>query len=249
MRILSILALCIFVPLGARAESTPLTIELSEVQSFEKKLEPFVKSLAPGERAAWNELLRRAASQPADGTQEIAVESVVARKPTKVNPGPARGNPGGAKATRDDAGQDELVGEAVVRGLGGKGPRVNPTDTTAIGPKQDDPGAPTPGGARAIGPKQDDPGVPPDPRSLGLRLNRFASDLTMGERAMLDWMLSRSARQVPAGRPGPKTPGGLPPGAAVSFGQALGVRAIGPKQDDPSPPQPQTRWNLKLQAR
>lgn len=139
--------------------------------------------------------------------------------------------------------------------------RPGSTGAVAIGPKQDDPGrparagvvaarpgddepgAPRPGNAAvAIGPKQDDP-APPS-QSLGRRLTEFWRRLPAEERGALDWLLTRAAA-APEGRPG--TPGGLPPGMAVSLRQALGIDrlAIGPKQDDPTPPPPSRRWMLR----
>ena len=126
---------------------------------------------------------------------------------------------------------------------GANGPRPNPTGAVAIGPKQDDPGAPRPRtGAVAIGPKQDDPAPPP--QSLGRRVATLSAQLPAEERGALEWLLTRAAA-APQGRPG--TPGGLPPGAAVSLRQALGIDAlaIGPKQDDPAPPPPAQRWILR----
>lgn len=128
---------------------------------------------------------------------------------------------------------------------GGQAPRPNPTGdgTAAIGPKQDDPGAPRPQtGAVAIGPKQDDPAPPP--QSLGRRIAVFSQQLPAEERGALEWLLTRAA----AGPDGSRgTPGGLPPGSGVSLRQALGIDplAIGPKQDDPAPPPPAQRWLLR----
>ncbi len=181
-------------------------------------------------------------------------------------------------------------------GQGADAPRRNPAGdgVVAIGPKQDDPGAPRPGGVEAIGPKQDDPAPgpgrvsavtigpkqddpAPPPQSLGRRLADFSLQLSAEERGALDWLLTRAA-SAPEGRPGtpgglastpdpegrpgrpgtvpagampggrPGTPGGLPPGVHVSLRQALGIDplAIGPKQDDPTPPPPAQRWILRF---
>ncbi|MCC6623038.1 MAG: hypothetical protein IT385_17395, partial [Deltaproteobacteria bacterium] len=109
-----------------------------------------------------------------------------------------------------------------------------------IGPKPEDPRG-------LIGPKPEDPrGLigpkPEDPRALGLRLIALARELSLEERAALDWLVARGERA--SARPG--TPGGLPPGLTISLGQALGVHAIGPKQDDPVRPPKSRRFQVTL---
>ncbi|HET6762197.1 MAG TPA: hypothetical protein VFH27_00960, partial [Longimicrobiaceae bacterium] len=89
-------------------------------------------------------------------------------------------------------------------------------------------------GAVAIGPKQDDPSPPPP---LMDRLRSFSASLGAEDRATLDWLLTR-AGAAPA--PSPVLGGNTP-----TLAQALGISplAIGPKQDDPSPPPPaDARW-------
>jgi hypothetical protein len=71
------------------------------------------------------------------------------------------------------------------------------------------------------------------------RLTELSGTLPEAQRGALDWLLQRAG-----GSPG--TPGGLPPGRVPSLSQALGILAIGPKQDDPAPPPPATRWVLQF---
>ncbi|MBW3573165.1 MAG: hypothetical protein KY467_18875 [Gemmatimonadetes bacterium] len=149
-----------------------------------------------------------------------------------------------------------------------------PGSAVSIGPKQDDPGAPRPGSAVSIGPKQDDPGAPPqslgrrlaefstqlpaeERAALDWLLTR-AAQAPEGRHGTPGGLASTPAPEdrpgrpgglrpgaVPAGRPG--TPGGIAPGRSVSLRQALGIDAlaIGPKQDDPTPPRPARGWVVR----
>lgn len=107
------------------------------------------------------------------------------------------------------------------------GMKVSPNSALAIGPKQDDPRNPPPTPERSIGPKQDDPRAPGIVRD---KLRTFASGLSLGEGAALDWLMQRAGSRPSIG--------GIPPEEGPSLAQALGINplAIGPKQDDPSPP-------------
>ena len=93
--------------------------------------------------------------------------------------------------------------------------------------------------------------------TLARKLQEFARRLTPQEKATMDWLFQRAAnapkdnpdniavQQKLFSRPG--TPGGLPP--SVALFQALqcnGMTQVGPKQDDPKPPPPDTRFRLRF---
>jgi len=126
------------------------------------------------------------------------------------------------------------------RGIIVQGGKVGPDAAQSIGPKQDDPRAPAAGKILAIGPKQD------DPRSPGIvrdKLRSFSSSLSLGEAATLDWFMQRAAS-------GP-TIGGIPPEEGPALSRALGINplAIGPKQDDPSPPPQAFKATLRVHTK
>ena len=151
-----------------------------------------MRALPAGARAAWSQLLQRAASAPADDAAAVPV------------PGLASGVIMGEREIMD----------AVLRAIGGGRVSIGPKqdDPHAIGPKQDDPHGPRPGGDGrvSIGPKQDDPHAPaPHPDALGHALHALMSTLSTAERGVMAWLLARAGRAAStAGRPG--TPGGLP---------------------------------------
>ena len=260
----------------AAAQTGSVTVEASHLRALQGRLDGFAAGLPAEERALWQDVLLRAAAAPA-ASSEVRVTPVLhigpgggcedqpgmddaANRVAIVVQGGRTGTPAsgivvqGGRAGTPASGivvqggrTPSSRGGIVVQGgrtpQGANAPRPNPTGTAAIGPKQDDPGAPRPRtGAVAIGPKQDDPAPPP--QSLGRRLATFSAQLPAEERGALEWLLTRAAA-APQGRPG--TPGGLPPGTAVSLRQALGIDAlaIGPKQDDPAPPPPAQRWMLR----
>ena len=147
----------------------------------------------------------------------------------------------------------------------GDAPRPNPTGDgrVANGPKQDDPAPPPQSLGRRLAAFSQ--GLPAEERAaLDWLLTRAAEGTearpgTPGGRPGTPGGLASTpdpegrpgrpatvpAGAVPGGRPG--TPGGMAPGMGVSLRQALGidVLAIGPKQDDPTPPPPATEWTLR----
>ncbi len=214
--------------LPAAAQNGAVAVDASHLRTLQARLDSVVSALSPGERAAWDRLMLRAASAPAPAS-EVRVTPV-------LEIGPGGGCDGGAGI--DDAtnrvaiivqggrtaGSGIIVqggrtpasrGGIIVQGgrtpagaaQGANAPRPNPAGTVAIGPKQDDPSRPgrVRAGAVAIGPKQDDPAPPP--QSLGRRIADLSARISPEERAALNWLLTRAAAEV---RPG--TVGGLPPG-------------------------------------
>jgi hypothetical protein len=269
----------------AAAQTGPVTVNASHLRALQGRLDGFAAGLSSEERALWTDVLLRAASAPA-ASPEVRVTPILeigpgggcedqpgmdgaANRVAIIVQGGRTGTPASGIVVQGGRTPSSRGGIVVQGGRtpagtaqGANGPRPNPTGTVAIGPKQDDPGAPRPRtGAVAIGPKQDDPGAPrprtgavaigpkqddpaPPPQSLGRRLAALSAQLPAEERGALEWLLTRAAA-APQGRPG--TPGGLPPGTAVSLRQALGIDAlaIGPKQDDPAPPPSAQRWILR----
>ncbi|HET7232566.1 MAG TPA: hypothetical protein VFJ16_21330 [Longimicrobium sp.] len=220
---------------GRATAQREVTVGASTLQSLDARLQTFARGLAPAERAAWDAVLRQAAAAPADNPAGVPVKGTfyagcgcitgtpgaIIVQGGRANTGPAtRGTPspfiivqGGAPASR-------------AAGVGG-------------GPTR-------PGDPAAIGPKPDDPLV-----ALNAKVHAFAATLSGDEQATFDWLLQRAATQGqrgPGGMPpaptramgmqGPRgAPGGLP-ASTPSLGQALGLVALGPKQDDPAPPPP-----------
>lgn len=141
-----------------------------------------------------------------------------------------------------------------------------PGSTVSIGPKQDDPAPPPQSLGRRL--TSFSQGLPTEERAaLNWLLTRAATAPegrpgTPGGRPGTPGGLATTpnpegrqgrpgtvpAGAIPGGRIG--TPGGLPPGmTSVSLRQALGIDplAIGPKQDDPSPPPPSRQlWILRF---
>ena len=252
---------------SAPAQGGRVVVDAAAIRGLGVRLDSLSATLPADQRLLLSDLLRRAAGAPADNPQGTAV------RPVFYSPG-GRGIivQGGRTAIIVQGGRTAGAGTvdprptdpnaprpgngAVAIGPKQDDPRAPGTGVVAIGPKQDDPGAPRPtNGAVAIGPKQDDPGAPrptnilaigpkqDDPRSpqgaLVARLTELSGTLPEAQRGALDWLLQRAG-----GSPG--TPGGLPPGRVPSLSQALGILAIGPKQDDPAPPPPATRWVLQF---
>jgi hypothetical protein len=139
-----------------------VTVKANTIQSLDAKLQSFAQGLAPSERAAWDTVLRQAASAPADNGTGIAV------KPTFYG---GSGSGAGAIVSRDAAGGIIVQGgrtnasgsdtrpsafNSATVGRGGIDPRGG-GDPAAIGPKQEDPARGGGRGAVSIGPKQEDP--------------------------------------------------------------------------------------------
>ena len=199
------------------------------------RLQEFSSGLSGAEREAFDRLLSRAAAAPADSP---AGADVKVRLFT-------------AGLRRE--GEAEPAGLIVQggRGQSGGGIKSSPIDVlremlgpgnVSIGPKQDDPRAPsTSTGAVAIGPKQDDPRSPSS--SLAGKMQAFGGGLSVTERAMLDWLLQRAASSP---LPAQGNPDGPRPTPERALRAALGIEAIGPKQDDPSPRPDARRWTLRF---
>jgi uncharacterized membrane protein len=205
-----------------------VTVQAATVRSLDAKLQAFARGLAPAERAAWGDVLRQAASAPADAASGVQVKpvfyaggtpaTVLARDPAGgiiVQGGRTSVSPriivqGGSPAARDNAANPHIIvqgGSPATRAAGvGGGPRS--ADAVA---------------------------------ALDAKLHAFAATLSGDEQATFDWLLQRAAPRVRAG--GTPSGGGT---ATPSLGQALGLIAIGPKQDDPSPPPPE---NLRVMLR
>lgn len=240
---------------AARVETGAVVVQPAHLQSLQARLDGFAGGLPAEERALWDGLLFRAAHASTPAAGEVRVSPILQIGPGGgcdggVDDAPNRvalivqggRTPGAGSGIVVQGGRTPAAREGIVV-QGGRtpagtpaadAPRPNPTgDGTAVRVRT---------GAVAIGPKQDDPAPPP--QSLGRRIADFSAQLPAEERGALEWLLTRAAA-APEGRPG--TPGGLPPGTAVSLRQALGIDplAIGPKQDDPAPPPPAQRWILR----
>ncbi len=260
---------------AAPAQGGRVVVDAAAVRGLETRLDSLSATLPPEQRQLLTDLLRRAAGAPADNPAGTTVRPVFyspggrgiivqgGRSPIIVQGGRSpiivqggRTPAGTVDPRPTDPNAPRPGNGAVAIGPKQDDPRAPGTGAVAIGPKQDDPGAPRPSnGAVAIGPKQDDPGAPrptqilaigpkqDDPRTpqgaLAGRLTELGATLPEAQRGALDWMLQRAG-----GSHG--TPGGLPPGRKPSLAQALGILAIGPKQDDPAPPPPATRWVLQF---
>jgi hypothetical protein len=220
-------AVLLAIPAAARGQRE-VTVQAATVRSLDAKLQAFAQGLAPAERAAWGDVLRQAASAPADAASGVQVEpifyaggtpaTVLGRDPAGgiiVQGGRTSVSPhiivqGGSPATRTNAASPHIIvqgGSPAARAAGVGG-----------GPRSGDPVA-----------------------SLDAKVHAFAATLPGDEQATFDWLLQRAAPRVRSdGMPtGQRSAGGM--GAATpSLGQALGVIAIGPKQDDPSPPPPES---------
>ncbi|HEX8391639.1 MAG TPA: hypothetical protein VF665_04700 [Longimicrobium sp.] len=196
----------------AAAQTTPLTLDASTLASLQARLDRFAGGLPAEERALWNGVLLRAASAPAGGA-EVRVLPIL-----QIGPG------GGC----DGQGVDDRPNRVGIIIQGG---RANGSGIIIQGGRTaSTPGGRSPAGVRpgspgdvrrptdavSIGPKQEDP-VRPAPEMLGRRLTDLSAQLPAPERGALEWLLTRAA-QAPEGRPA--TPGGLPPGAAVSSAPA-----------------------------
>jgi hypothetical protein len=93
---------------------------------------------------------------------------------------------------------------------------------TSLGPKPDDPSANT-----SLGPKPDDP-------SANKASNRFGG----AGNVMLN------PQPLPPGGGGDKSKPGVSPGGLPASG--VGTTSLGPKQDDPTPPQPSDKTSNRL---
>jgi hypothetical protein len=209
---------------AAAAPQAQVTVTGAQLALLDARLQTFAAQLPAAERQAWSDLLRRAAAAPANDPAGARVQAVLYVVPSShiivqggIQPMPTRPASSAASAVHTS-------GHAAV----------------AIGPKQDDPAHPNGGqSVNAIGPKPDDPRAPD--AALMSRLRAFGQGLSPEDRAALDWLFQRAA---------PRDAGsGMPTGRTPSLAQALGVSplAIGPKQDDPSPPPPaDARWIVRF---
>lgn len=246
-----------------------IVITSDDVKAFASRLREFSNGLSGAERDLFYSLLARAGGAPSDAPEGTDVKMRLftagmrrdgEEKPSGVSV------PGGVGVSR---GAIESSPVAVLREMLGPGnvsigpkqddPRAKGSGVLEIGPKQDDPRArPKGSGVLEIGPKQDDPrakgsGVleigpkQDDPRSpsstLADKMHAFGSGSSVKERAMLDWLMQRadSSQSKDA-----KSPGGPRPSPERLVFAALGVEAIGPKQDDPSPRPSSQSWTLRF---
>jgi hypothetical protein len=198
--------------LPAAAQSAPVTVDASHLQSLQARLDGFAGGLRAEERVLWNRLLLRAAHAPRNGS-EVRVLPVL-----EIGPGGGCDAPG-----MDDGPNRNRVAIIIQGGRTGGGLAPAPASGiivqggrtpagTRVGGRPGAAGVTRPTDAVSIGPKQEDP-ARPAPESLAGRLTQFAGQLPAEERGALEWLLTRAAA-VPEGRPA--TPGGLPPGAAVA---------------------------------
>lgn len=242
--------------LPAAAQQGSVVVRPVHLDALSLRLDSLAAGLPPAERALWDVLLRRAASAPTPRA-EVQVCPVLEAGPGGGCDGGAGGDPAARVGIIVEGGRGAPGSAGIVvqggrqAGPGGgiivQGGRA-PAPGRVLAPRAEGP-RPAPVGTVAIGPKQDDPSPPP--QALGRRIAELSSRLPDEERGALEWLLTRAAEAPeggrPAGAPGrPGTPGGPQPAAAVSLRQALGIDplAIGPKQDDPTPPPP-ARWILR----
>jgi hypothetical protein len=238
----------------AAAQPTPVTVQASDLQSLQGRLDGFAARLTAEERALWEDVLRRAASRPAQGT-EVRVAPVL-----HIGPGGGcDGDPGSGVVTQRvsrivqggrgpsdgivvQAGRMPAAGGGVVM-RGNRPPAPNVAGTPHPTPAGTVAGAPRPAPAGTDSKLEPVPWRAPE--SLSRRIAELSAGLPEGERGALEWLLTRAAL---AGQGQPGTPGGLPPGTSISLRQALGIDplAIGPKQDDPAPPPPAQRWTISF---
>ncbi|HYW11256.1 MAG TPA: hypothetical protein VE871_04845 [Longimicrobium sp.] len=150
----------------AAAQNGAVAVDASHLRTLQARLDSVVSALSPGERAAWDRLMLRAASAPAPSS-DVRVAPVL-----EIGPGGGCDGGGGIDDATSrvaiivqggrTAGSGIIVqggrtpaaarGGIIVRGgrtpagaaQGADAPRPNPTGTVAIGPKQDDPAPPPP---------------------------------------------------------------------------------------------------------
>lgn len=247
---------------GAASAQREVTVRTATVRSLDARLRTFAQSLAPAERAAWETVLRQAAAAPADNPSGVPVRATfyagcgcttvapgaiivqggrTAASPFIIVQGGTHPSPGGNPTASQGVQASGPSPAIIVQGGTQPSPGGNPAGTQpgrGVGPgggclgmaprAAGVGGGPAhPGNSAAIGPKPDDPLV-----ALNAKVHAFAATLSGDEQATFDWLLQRAATQ------GQRGPGGTPAGRAPSLGQALGLLAIGPKQDDPAPPPP-----------
>jgi len=252
---------------AAASAQTEVTVQAATVQSLDAKLQTFARGLAPAERAAWEAVLRQAAAAPADNPSAVPVRATfytgcgcttgapdaiivqggrTAASPFIIVQGGTHPSPGGNPTASPGARTGGASPAIIVQGGAPAGRGVGPGGgCLTMAPR---------GGNAALGPKPDDPLV-----ALNAKVHAFAATLSGDEQATFDWLLQRAATQgqhgpggIPAGpghamaTPGQRGPGGIPTGRAPSLGQALGLLALGPKQDDPAPPPPPSDMRVVL---
>jgi hypothetical protein len=242
----------------AAAQNGAVAVDVSHLRTLQARLDSVVSALSPGERAAWDRLMLRAASAPAPSS-DVRVAPVL-----EIGPG---GGCDGGGGTGDATSRVAIIvqgGRTAGSGIivqGGRTPAsrggiiVQGGRTPAGAAQGANAPRPNPAGTVAIGPKQDDPAPPP--QSLDRRIADLSARVSPEERGALNWLLTRAAAEVQPGRVGGLPPGPCNPEAGcraptggtpnVSLRQALGIEplAIGPKQDDPAPPPPAQRWMLR----
>lgn len=193
-----------------------ITVGVEEVAALASRLEEFGNGLSGAERGLLDQLLLRAAAAPSDAPQGTDVK--------------VRLFTGGMRRE----GEAEPAGIIVQggRGQSGGGIATSPIDALRemLGP-----------GVVSIGPKQDDPRSPTS--SLAEKMRSFGEGLSVPQKAMLDWLLQRASASRHAVQ---GSPNGPRPSPERALRAALGMEAIGPKQDDPSPRPDSQRWTLRF---
>lgn len=227
-------------PVGPAVSTTStlprkVVITSDDVASFSSRLQEFSTGLSSAEQDIFYSLLMRAGAAPSDPAEgpEVKVRLFTSGLRMEGEEGPTGiSMPGRPSQTGGAVGTSPV---AVLREMLGPG-------NVSIGPKQDDPRArPDASGVLAIGPKQDDPRSPS--ATLASKMEAFGNSLSVKERAMLDWLMQRFTSSQSSGR---GTPGGPRPSPERALYVALGIEAIGPKQDDPSPRPSAQSWALRF---
>ncbi len=218
-----------------------ITFGNSDIAGLAAKVGEFRNSLSPEESRVFNQLLRRATGAPADNptgvnvsqrffTQDLnrqggikTLESNTADKGIIVQGGREQSQNGITKSP-----------VAVLRDALGIG-------NVSIGPKQEDP---TVSGrdAVSIGLKQGDPRSPMS--TLAGKMLSFSNNLSVTEKAMMDLLLQRASSSANTS----EAQDGLRPSPVEVLRGALGIKSIGPKQEDPArnPPTTDRRWILRF---
>jgi hypothetical protein len=210
----------------------------SDVAALAAKVEEFRKGLSPGESGVFSRLLLRAIGAPADNPAGINVSKRFftaglieegAIKTPESNKGIIV--QGGREQSQNEIAESPI---AILREALGTG-------NVSIGPKQEDP---TVSGrdAVSIGLKQGDPRSPMS--TLAGKMLSFSNNLSVTEKAMMDLLLQRASSSANTS----EAQDGLRPSPVEVLRGALGIKSIGPKQEDPArnPPTTDRRWILRF---
>ncbi len=213
----------------------------SDIAALAAKLEEFRKGLTPEESGVFSQLLLRASGAPEDNPANINVskrfftvglyQAGGVKTPESKTSGKGIIIQGGREQSQNEVTESPA---AVLRDALGIG-------NVSIGPKQDDPRAVSGTGAASIGPKQDDPRSPTS--TLAGKMQSFSNTLSLAEKGMMDWLLQRASS---ASSTASEAQGGLQPSPVDALRSALGIKSIGPKQDDPRTPPIDERWTLRF---